>query len=385
MVETIHEQNRSENNKVEGRPLLVFMTKYGQLGASSRVRTYQNLWAFEDRGIETRVEPLFGDEYVRSIGVSGGSSRLAAPSFLNRIKVLRKLKQNGTRKVAFWIEKELFPYLPAGFESWLIGNTPFILDYDDAIFHNYDLSKKALVRLSLATKIDALMSRSQIVVCGNEYLAERARQAGASQVTIQPSTVCFGRYRNFDRSSKETPDSGPVRIVWIGSPTTSRYLSIVKEPLERIARESQIKLVVIGGRPPTSISVETEEVPWTENTEVPVLATCDIGIMPLLDSPWERGKCGYKLIQYMGCGLPVVASDVGVNSQIVTTTGGGVLVRNGEDWYRALSSLVTSRSMRRKLGAQGRQGVASHYSSEVVAPKLAELCTSMLRKRFCTD
>ncbi len=109
----------------------------------------------------------------------------------------------------------------------------------------------------------------------------------------------------------------------------------------------------------------------TEETEVESISECDVGLMPLFDSPWERGKCGYKLIQYMACGLPVVASDVGVNSEIVQDEVNGFLARSSEDWVNSLERLLTDTEMRKRMGKAGRQRVEEEYCIQKTAPKLA--------------
>jgi glycosyltransferase involved in cell wall biosynthesis len=119
--------------------------------------------------------------------------------------------------------------------------------------------------------------------------------------------------------------------------------------------------------------VDVEELPWTDATEVESIAACDVGLMPLLDSPWERGKCGYKLVQYMACGLPVVASPVGVNSDLVTVGVNGFLAATPEQWVSSLERLIREASLRRSMGIQGRRRVEADYCLQVTAPKLSSL------------
>jgi glycosyltransferase involved in cell wall biosynthesis len=166
------------------------------------------------------------------------------------------------------------------------------------------------------------------------------------------------------------PAGEELRVGWIGSPSTAHYLGLVREPLRRLARERALRLVVIGARdiPSTDVPLEIHE--WSAETEGPLLGGVHIGIMPLADGPWERGKCGYKLIQYMACGKPVIASPVGVNDEIVTPEV-GLLASSDAQWLAALRQLSTDAALRNRLGFAGRALVERKYSLQVRGPQLA--------------
>ena len=133
-------------------------------------------------------------------------------------------------------------------------------------------------------------------------------------------------------------------------------------------------------------AVPTEHVPWTEAAEVAAIAEFDVGIMPLADEPWERGKCGYKLIQYMACGLPVVASPVGVNRQIVEHGVNGFLAETPTQWDEALRTLLADPALRQRMGQAGRQKVERQFSLQVTGPKVGCLACSggacLIKRRF---
>ncbi|WNP28407.1 glycosyltransferase family 4 protein [Moraxella sp. DOX410] len=143
---------------------------------------------------------------------------------------------------------------------------------------------------------------------------------------------------------------------WIGSPSTVKYLETIKEPLQQLAKKIEYKLRVIGAEFNLP-DVQVEGLPWSEATEVENIANADIGIMPLLDSPWERGKCGYKLIQYMACSLPVIASPIGVNNEIVEDGINGYLANNALQWLEQLESLLLDANLRQQMGLKGREKV----------------------------
>ncbi|GGY06681.1 hypothetical protein GCM10007160_37810 [Litchfieldella qijiaojingensis] len=248
---------------------------------------------------------------------------------------------------------------------------PYVVDYDDAVFHNYDLSQNRLVRIFLGSKIDRVMENSAIVICGNNYLSERAQLAGASQVECVPTVVDASRYPITKSQANKIPVIG-----WIGSPSTQCYVLKLKPILEKLCLNNHVRVVLVGA---TASFVEqwgnlpVEILPWTEDTEVQAISGFDIGIMPLPDGPWERGKCGFKLVQYMACGKPVVASPVGVNVDIVNVWRCGILAGDLSDWHTALQTLLNDSDLRKSLGGSGRQAVEKHYSLQAQSPRLVKI------------
>lgn len=269
-----------------------------------------------------------------------------------------------------WIEKEALPWLPRWVESNLLFGVPYVLDFDDAVFHNYDMNRFSFVRWILGDRIDGLMANANLVVAGNEYLADRAILAGAPMVRLVPTVIDLSRYEKFHflDTSRSTES---VSVVWIGSPSTVRYLEVIFKPLQVLANRFSFVLRVIGAEIKIP-GVHVECVHWTEKTEVESISAGHIGVMPLLDSSWERGKCGYKLIQYMACGLPVVASPVGVNSQIVEHGVNGFLVRSDAEWVSALEQLFAQVQLRKSLGNAGRAKVEAQYCIQKTGPTMVE-------------
>lgn len=344
------------------------LTRYGALGASSRLRFLQYLPYLADYGIHVAVSPLFADDALRARYQTGAyqPGRLAH-SFRRRITALR----DRHRFDLLWIEKECLPWVPMMFERRLLRDARYALDYDDAIFHNYDQHRIPLVRSLLGRRIDELMAGSSLVVAGNPYLAARARQAGARVVRMLPTVIDLNRYPP-PEAARIKISGGVPRIVWIGSPTTVHYLEALAKSLQILATRVPFVLRVIGATPVIS-GVDVEPVLWCEDTEVAAIAACDLGLMPLVDSPWERGKCGYKLVQYMACGLPVVASPVGVNSDIVSDGVTGFLADRPEQWVESMEQLLRDAALRRAMGTRGRQKVETSYCLQVTAPIMATL------------
>jgi glycosyltransferase involved in cell wall biosynthesis len=233
-----------------------------------------------------------------------------------------------------------------------------------------------VVRKVLGQKIDAVMNRANLVVAGNQYLADRAEKAGAKRVEIIPTVVDLTRYP----AANDQPGKPNVPLVvgWIGTPKTSRYLHPLKSVFESLQSRFNVRFVAVGATRESLGDLPVEPWEWSEDTEVDSIQKFDIGIMPLEDSPWERGKCGYKLIQYMACGLPVVGSPVGVNTEIVEHGVNGFLASEEEQWRESLASLLAEPELRVQMGHNGRKKIESTYSIQIQAPRLERLLQQLL-------
>ena len=344
------------------------LTRYDDLGASSRVRfgQYQGAMAKLTSGLAWQRQSLLDARYLQRKYARLGTLRATLRCYARRVLELARPPAPDLR----WVEKELWPYAPAWLERAVLAQRPYVLDLDDAIFHNYDLHPLAPVRWAWGRKIDRLMRGAALVTAGNAYLARRAVEAGARNVEIVPTVIDLDHY---PPRTPALPSNAPIDIAWIGSPATVAYLQALVEPLQLLAARHPVRLVVIGADAPRFPGVENVSKPWSANTEAADLASCHIGVMPLPDSPWERGKCGYKLIQYMACGLPVVASPVGANCEIVQPGLNGLLAVDSGQWLSALERLVTDAALRQRLGQAGRRIVEQRYSVQAMAPRLATL------------
>lgn len=347
---------------------VALFSKYTRMGASSRLRSMQYLPLLAEQKLTVDVLPLYDDDYLQRLYASQGrSTAKVLQCYLSRLYKLMTLAQYDV----IWIEKELFPYLPAWAEALIARfGKPYVVDYDDAVFHNYDLSNNKIVRLLLATKIDKVMSNAAAVIAGNAYLAERAVSSGSNKVVIIPTVLDSRRYQAIETDNK-------VAIIgWIGSPTTEKYVLELKQMFLQLQKRISFKIQLVGATKQMQEKLEglaVEVLPWSEDTEARYIEQFDIGIMPLLDGPWERGKCGYKLIQYMACAKPVVASPVGVNVDIITSCECGYLAHSLEQWDSALTKLLHSKQKRELLGNAGQKAVREFYSLQVQAPLLAEV------------
>ena len=345
---------------------ILLLSRYERLGSSSRVRSYQYMPYLRAKGIDLTVAPLLGDDYIRGL-YAGRRKHVGAifDAYLRRLCYLLRSR----RFDLLWIEHEILPWLPAWAEAILNRRgIPYVVDYDDAVFHRYDMHTNGVVRAFLGGKIDEVMRRAALVIVGNNYLANRAKRAGAKRVEYLPTVVDLDRYNLAPRG-----ENAGFAIGWIGSPVTAQYLHIIEPALSELCRSGNARLVLVGSGQVKLDGVPLVIRPWSEEKEVVDIQGFDVGIMPVPDEPWAHGKCGYKLIQYMACSRPVVASPVGANQQIVEDGVNGFLPVTTADWVRALCALRDNSDLRERMGKAGRSKVETQYCIQVTAPRLLSL------------
>ena len=234
-----------------------------------------------------------------------------------------------------------------------------VFDVDDAIYVRKPrrLGEPADESLWRRKKFAATCRAVDAVAAGNEVLAGVAREA-APAVEILPTSIDSSAYQ-----TSAAGGEGPVTIVWIGSPENLTYLEMIRPALGRLTvRHPEIKLKVICSRFPSWPEINVERVVWSEASEAASLAAAQIGVMPLTDDAWSRGKCAFKLLQYMAASLPCVASPVGANTEAVIDGFNGFHATSDLDWERSLERLIISAPLRARLGANGHAHVTRRYS-----------------------
>ncbi len=240
-----------------------------------------------------------------------------------------------------------------------------VFDFDDAIIYR-DSAKGAGLSPGRLRRFRKTVRSCDLVIAGNSYLRGLAEGETARVLTI-PTPIDMERY-----TEKSHFDSRTVRIGWIGGQGTLFYLEGLGPVLEEVSRRmGGVKVKVVSDAFPKWVGVPLECKQWSYEDEIEDLHSFDIGIMPLTDDPWSRGKCGFKLLQYMAVGLPVVCSPVGVNGEIVKDGENGLLARTPQQWASSLELLVRDRVMRRRLGESARKTVMEGYSLDRWARRLA--------------
>lgn len=346
---------------------LLVLSKYSRLGASSRLRTLQYRSWLEDVGFEVEYAALFEDRYLQRLYSGKNAKSDLLTYYRKRVSRLRQALETNL----IWVEKEALPWMPWMIEQALLPNSvPIVSDYDDAVFHRYDQHRLAPVRWLLGRKIDHVMKRSQLVTAGNAYLADRARHAGAAHVEVVPTVVDLSHYSVLSASLSKRS----VRVGWIGTPNTwHAFGKTLYTQINDTLAAHDARFCAVGAQLEAGRVGNLDVIAWSEDTEVEAIQSMDIGVMPLPDTLWARGKCGYKLIQYMACGLPVVASPVGVNLDIVEHGVNGFLAESDAEWRAAIGALISDPDLRRRMGAAGRQKVENEYSLQIWGPRVAEM------------
>lgn len=313
----------------------------------------------ERRGHKVDAFPLLGDDYLLRLFARQTTSLLSIV-----ISVTRRFRDifRARRYDVVVVEKELVPWLPTWFERILLRLNPHVIvDYDDAVYVRY--AKIPILR----SKISWLMRHSRAVVAGNCYIAEYALRYNANTFII-PTVVDVAKYH----PRRETKRDNTIEVVWIGTPVTSRLLhSLALVFAQLTARYPRLYFKFIGAGDQFRMDgVRLRIGSWSEEREAQELAEADIGIMPLEDTDFQRGKCALKIIQYMAAGLPVVASPVGANVDVVREGEAGFLAGSDEEWIKALTSLIENESLRKQLGQNGRKRAEDLYSLQVALPML---------------
>jgi glycosyltransferase involved in cell wall biosynthesis len=321
-----------------------------------------------ERHISVTVAPLLSDDYVsrRLAGVDIDYIDVAA-AYLSRIGVLA----TSARYDVLWVESECFPRWPST-EIKILRRLkfPVVIDLDDAIFHSYDRHPSRVVRRLLGQKIDLVFKHASAVVVGNEYLAERAKRAGATRVYKVPTVVDPHPYAE----AVPTPHK-KITFGWIGSASTAHYLRTITSELEELCSSLDARVCLIGVERHHFTHASVQLKTWGEDTEIDDLSACDIGLAPLSDGPWERGKCGLKAIQYMAIGIPVLAANVGVLPELVKHGETGFIYRDGPEFSRYARTLALDPDLRQRMGATGRERVAKYYSIHHWVDTIAEVLT----------
>ena len=202
-----------------------------------------------------------------------------------------------------------------------------------------------------------MVNNAKFVTVGNNWYFEEFK---TNNLHYLPTVIDIENYVG----EKKNKSAEAVTIVWIGSPTTGQYLNLVIPALQELAKKYPIRLKIIGASFEME-GVDVELIKWDAKTEFNELLSADIGIMPLKRTIWENGKCGFKLIQYMACGLPVVATTAPANDEIVDDNVNGFIIYDSQQWYEKLEELVKNKSLREQFGKLGRIKIKSHYTYQV--------------------
>lgn len=329
-----------------------------------------------ERGVEITWAP-FEDDELHSIvykpGQMGKKLQLVTRNLARRLSTINRARKYDL----VYILREAALLGPPVFERLLYQQrVPFVFDFDDAIFVSYrSPSNGYLSYLKFASKTKTICRLASHVMVGNPYLAEYAGAVNEN-VTVIPTTIDTVKYRV---APPKTTD-GPIVIGWTGSFSTVQHLDTLRGALKKLAQTEKFRLRVIGTPTYELSSVDVEAMQWRAATELEDLHAIDIGVMPLPDDNWSKGKCGLKALQFMALGIPTICSPVGVNTDIIQDNENGFLAMSESEWVDKLTRLLRDAELRRRLGDAGRVTVEQRYSAATQAPRVYEIFKSVQRE-----
>jgi glycosyltransferase involved in cell wall biosynthesis len=354
---------------------VLFLTTNTAQAAYVRYRVLQYFPALETVGIFCTHASLF-DPGLDAIVYRPG----------NALEKMRSLLQATVMRIADVLRAHRFDLVFIAREAYLLGppvleallrtlRCPYVFDIDDAVWEPYDSpTYGGLARyVKCAWKTRSVIRGARSVLAGNSYVAEYARRHN-EHVHVVPTVVDTRVYRPRSGVSV-TPTLG-----WIGSHSTFEYLRSLLPALSRLARQVRFRLRIVGAEHElSSPEFECENVRWTLEREIEEVRSFDIGLFPVIDNRWSKGKSGFKAIQYGAVGIPTVASPIGENGQIVVDRETGILAETTDDWLEALVTLCTQPAERLRMGRAARARIEQDFSLAVWAPRVLKILQDVAR------
>lgn len=337
----------------------------GKFVPSARFRVRQNIASLAQLGVEVREYAPFVSKY----GMFPGWPKNWNPLYAFPLYVAWQGVKLATRAPGIlaswdsqvvWLERQL---LPGSFTLEGFLKKPIAFDVDDAIWLNPPFKEGAA---------RAIARQAEVVIAGNAYLANWFSTYNR-QVYIVPTAIDTERFR------PDTHMRSKDRFIlgWTGLAPNLPYLYLIEKPLTSLMKEfPEIELWVIADQAPDFKHIPSDRVryiPWSLEIEVKVLQQIDVGLMPLADTPWARGKCSFKMLQYMACELPVVVSPVGMNAEILNMEQVGLGASKDTEWYDAIRHFYFNREQGQSFGNKGRLIVEQKFNCKVIACQLAEV------------
>jgi glycosyltransferase involved in cell wall biosynthesis len=357
---------------------VLFIVPYPTEAPSNRLRVEQYFPYLRQHGVEPILRPFMSSDLYNIRYAPGSMVRKIASLGMSTLSRFRDVQRSERADVIF-IHREAFPVGGPFIEEKLaLRGRPLIFDFDDAIYLlNTGVTSRTVGLLKRPSKTARIINLATTVIAGNENLKAYASTYNAN-ITVIPTPVdtdIFAPRRN----GAAVSDPDRVVIGWMGSNTTAPYLKMVGDALGEVSRRySNVEIRAIGGSyvPPISPGLTVRR--WNLQSE---LHGFDIGIMPMPDTEWTRGKCGFKALLYMSCAVPPVCSPVGLTTDIVQDGENGLLATTTQEWVEKISMLIEDPALRRRMGQAGRQTVEEKYSLTAHAPRFLETLERTARRR----
>ena len=329
------------------------------IAPSQRFRFEQYLCLLENEGIQYSCFPFLSIKEFKIIYNQGyflKKSLSIFNGFFRRFFLMFRL----TKYDAVFIHREASPVGPPVFE-WLIAKIlkkKIIYDFDDAIWlENTSQSNQLVSKIKKHSKVASICKWASLVMCGNDFLMNFAKKYNEN-VVYMPTTIDTENEHNKIKHHEKKQ----VIIGWTGTHSTIKYLYEIEEVLSRLQQQLNFGFRIISNKDPLFTKLKYHYIAWNKNQEIQDLLEIDIGIMPLLDNEWAKGKCGFKALQYMALGIPCVISPVGINKEIIKDGVNGFLAMTENEWVEKVSLLINSQELRSEFGRLGREKVLLKYA-----------------------
>ncbi len=350
-----------------------------QRSPGQRFRFEQYLPALREAGYEVEISNILSEKDDKIFYSSGnylGKFRIMAQSFIQRMTDAQRSKEFDV----VFVYREAFMLGTILFEGLFAqSSAKLVFDFDDSIWIN-DTSEgnKNLSWMKNPDKTRGIIKLADTVIVGNEYLANYSHQFNPQTVII-PTTIDTSYHKPLpDKSHRAT-----VCIGWTGTSTTLRHFIDIEPVLLQIKQKygDRVCFKLINNVEYRNHDLELETTQWSLDREIEDLSDIDIGIMPLPDDQWAKGKCGFKGLQYMALEIPTIMSPVGVNTSIIQHGENGYLASSPEEWLSTLSMLIESAELRRTIGQNGRKTIIEHYSVESMKDRYVELFDNLISSK----
>jgi glycosyltransferase involved in cell wall biosynthesis len=342
-----------------------------------RFRIEQWLPELAAQGIDVELMPFADRELMRILhqpGRHGAKAAALSVAFLKRLGDVAA----ATRYDAVLVHRAICIVGPALLERALkLFGKPLIFDFDDAIFRLHtDANNRWFGWLKFPGKTAAICRLSSHIVVGNAWLGEYARQFNP-RVTVVPTSIDTAQYQPLT----EPRGNGRVVVGWTGSSTSMTYLEMFAPTLRELLKLREVEIRVISNREPELPGIPFNYRPWRPETEIEEIGRLDIGLMPMPDDEWARGKCALKALQYMAMGVPTICTSVGANCEVIEHGRNGMLAYSEAEWLACLTALIDDAALRARLGQAGRQTIEAGYSMRSCAAAFASVVRETVRQK----
>lgn len=340
---------------------ILFIQPYPTEGASARYRVEQYVPYLENNGIKCVIRPFISAKFYKILYKKGLYFKKILYFIQSSIQRFSDIVL-AIRSDLIFIHLEAFPLGPPFLEYIFakVLHKKIIYDLDDAIYMgNTSSANNFLKYLKCPSKIKKIIKISSHVIACNEYLASYAEKYN-NNVTVIHTSVDTEKFKPVNREKKEN-----IVIGWMGSHSTAKYLSELKDVFFKLGAKYKFTVKIIGAGEGYDFEipgVNVVKLDWSLKDEIAQFQSFDVGVYPLPENEWTKGKTGFKTIQYMSVGIPCVVSDVGANKDIIEDGVNGYLVRTEEEWIEKLSKLIKDPSLRREIGIAGRKTVEQKFS-----------------------